>query len=90
MLLIAIYINSQKLKTNSYCVGHKSYSGTKDIVGEITHNEKTSKEIKLLIGLCVVCKRKKSMIFCDNTIEAEGLGSFSKTGEIYLLRLVKN
>ena len=55
-------MNSNKFKTNSYCVGGKHYSGTKNIGGEITLNKKTGKEIKLLVGKCVVCSRKKSMI----------------------------
>ena len=73
-------MSSQKLKfeTNSYCVGGKHYSGTKNISGEITINKKTNKEIKLLVGKCMVCNRKKSMIVSDNTIKAEGLGSFFK------------
>ena len=66
----------QKFKTNSYCVGQKHYSGTKNIIGEITVNKKTGREIKLLVGNCVICDRKKSMIVSDNTIQAEGLGSF--------------
>ena len=70
--------SSQKFKTNSYCVGHKGYSGTKNITGEVTVNKKTNKEIKLLVGKCVICDRKKSMIVSDNTIEAEGLGDFFK------------
>ena len=68
----------QKFKTNSYCVGRKHYSGTKNIAGEITLNKKTGKEIKLLVGKCVVCNRKKSMIVSDNVIQAEGLGDFFK------------
>ena len=68
----------QKFKTNSYCVGHKSYSGTKNIAGEITLNKKTGREIKLLVGPCSICNRKKSMIVSDNTIQAEGLGDFFK------------
>ena len=71
-------MNSQKFKTNSYCVGGKHYSGTKNITGEITLNKKTCKEIKLLVGKCVICNRKKSMIVSDNTIQAEGLGEFFK------------
>ena len=68
----------QKFKTNSYCVGQKHYSATKNIIGEITINKKTGKEIKLLVGKCVLCDRKKSMIVSDNTIQAEGLGDFFK------------
>ena len=71
-------MNSNKFKTNSYCVGGKHYSGTKNIAGEITLNKKTGKEIKLLVGKCVVCNRKKSMIVSDNTIQAKGLGDFFK------------
>ena len=43
-------MSSQKYKTNSYCVGHKGYSGTKNIAGEIRFIKKTGKEIKLLFG----------------------------------------
>ena len=68
----------QKFKTNSYCVGQKHYSGTKNIIGEITLNKMTGREIKLLVGQCSICNRKKSMIVSDNTIQAEGLGSFFK------------
>ena len=68
----------QKYKTNSYCVGQKHYSGTKNIIGELTLNKKTGREIKLLVGQCSICNRKKSMIVSNNTIQAEGLGSFFK------------
>ena len=68
----------QKFKTNSYCVGQKHYSGTKNNIGEITLNKKTGREIKLLVGHCLICNRKKSMIVSDNTIQAEGLGDFFK------------
>ena len=30
----------KKFKSDSYCVGQKHYSGTKNIVGEITFNKK--------------------------------------------------
>ena len=49
----------QKFKNNSYCVGGKHYSGTKNISGEISINKKTGKEIKLLVGQCVVVTRYK-------------------------------
>ena len=52
-------MNSQKTKTNSHCVGGKHRSGTNNIAGEITFNKKTGKEIKLSVGKCVVCDRKK-------------------------------
>ena len=67
-----------KFKSDSYCVGAKHRSGTKNITGEITVNKKTGKQIKLLVGQCSICNRKKSMIVSDNTIQAEGLGSFFK------------
>ena len=71
-------MNSQKFKSDSYCVEGKHRSGTKVITGEITVNKKTGREIKLLVGKCVSCNRKKSMIVSDNTIQAEGLIDFFK------------
>ena len=71
-------MNSQKFENNSYCVGGKHRSGTKNITGEITVNKKTGREIKLLVGKCVVCNRKKSMIESNNTVQAECLGQFFK------------
>ena len=68
----------QKFKTNSYCVGQKHCSGTKKIVGQITCNKKTGKEIKLLVGKCVICDRKISMTLSDNTKQAECLSVFFK------------
>ena len=40
--------------------------------------ENTGREYKLLVGLCVLCIRKKSMILSDNTRQLERLGSFFK------------
>ena len=68
----------QKLKTKSYCGGQKHYSGTENIVGEITFDRKTGREINLSVGQCSISIRKKSMIVSDNTVEAEGLGDFFK------------
>ena len=68
----------QKFKTNGYCVRGKHRSSTKNIAGEITFIKKSGKEIKLLVGLCEVCNRKKSTIDSDNTIQAEGLADFFK------------
>ena len=68
----------QKFKTDSYCVGGRHRSGTKNIVGEITINKKSGKEVKLLVGKCAICNRKKTMIVSDNIIQAEGLGDFFK------------
>ena len=88
----------QKFKTNSYCVGQKHYSGTKNFTGEITLSKKTGREIKLLVGQCSICNRKKSLIVSDNTIQAEGLGSFfkklgrisAKAGKKIATNLLKN
>ena len=82
-----------KFKTDGYCVGGRHKSGTKNIVGEITINKKTGKEVKLLVGKCVICDRKKTMIVSDNVIQAEGLGSFGNVLKIWersLQKQVKN
>ena len=71
-------MSSQKFQNDSYCVGGRHRSGTKNIVGEIRNNKKTGKEVKLIVGQCMVCNRKKSMIVSDNIIKAEGLGDFFK------------
>ena len=63
----------RKFETDSYCVGGRHRSATIKIYGDIT-----SKGSKVLIGYCSVCNRKKSMTVSDNTIKAEGLGSFFK------------
>ena len=68
----------QKFKSDSFCVGGRHKSATKNIVGDIKINRKTSKGVKLLIGKCVICDRKKAMIVSDNVIQAEGLGDFFK------------
>ena len=39
----------QKFKNGSYCVGGRQKSGIKNLVGEISYNKKTGKEIKLLV-----------------------------------------
>ena len=62
-----------KFKSDSYCVGGRHKSATVKIYGDIT-----SKGSKVLIGFCSICNRKKSMTVSDNTIKAEGLGSFFK------------
>ena len=49
-----------KIKTDSYCVGGRHKPGTKNIVGEITINKKTGQDVKLLVGRCVICDRKKN------------------------------
>ena len=67
-----------KFKTDSYCVGGRHRSATKNIVGDITINKKTVKEVKLLVGKCVICDRRKTMIVSDNVIQGGGLGDFFK------------
>ena len=62
-----------KIETNSYCVGGRHKSATKNIYGSIT-----SKGSKVVIGYCSICNRKKSMTVTDNTINAECLGDFFK------------
>ena len=71
-------MSSQRFKTNSYCVRGRHHSSTSNISGDITINKKTGKEVKLLVGKCVICNRKKTMIVSDNVIQVEGLGDFFK------------
>ena len=52
-------MSSQKFKSDSYCVVGRHRCGTKNIVGDKTINKKTGKEVKLLVGKCVICNRKK-------------------------------
>ena len=68
----------QKFKSDSYCVGGRHRSATKNMVGDITINKKSGKEVKLLVGKCVTSDRKKTMIVSDNVIRAEGLSDFFK------------
>ena len=68
----------QKFKSDSFCVGGRHRSSTSNITGDITINKKTGKEVKLLVGKCAICNRKKTMIVSDNVIQAEGLGDFFK------------
>ena len=67
-----------KFKNKSYCVGGKHYSTTINIRGDVTQNKKTGAPVKLLRGTCSTCKRNKSLIVSDQTIQAEGLGNFFK------------
>ena len=67
----------QKFETNIYCVGCRHKSGTKNIGEEVTY-KKTGEDIKFLVGKCVICDKQKSMIVCDNGIQAEDLGDFFK------------
>ena len=63
-------------KNNSYCVDGKHYSTTTNIRGDITQYKKPRLPVKLLRGTCTTCKRNKSLIVSDQTIQAEGLGDF--------------
>ena len=67
-----------KYKTDSYCVGQKHYSGTKNIVACITFSKKTGRDIKLIFGQSSICNRKKSITVSSNMIEAENFGDFFK------------
>ena len=80
----------QKYKINSYCVAQKHYSGTKNVVGEITFNKKNGKEMKLLFGQSSIWNRKKSMIVSDNTVQAESFGDFVKNSGEKGLKVAKN
>ena len=62
-----------KFENDSYCVGGRHRSATKNIYGSIT-----SKGSKVLFGNCSFCNRKKSMTVSDDTIKAEGLVDFFK------------
>ena len=63
-----------KFKIISYCVGGRHSSGTNHISEAIT-----SKGTKMLRGSCTKCRRIKSMIVSDATMEAEGLKDFFKS-----------
>ena len=67
-----------KFVNTSYCVGGKHYSTTTNIRGDFTVNKKTGMPVKLLRGTCSTCKRNKSLIVSDQTIQAEGLGDIFK------------
>ena len=49
------------------------------IRGDITVNKKTGMPVKLLRCTCSTCKRSKSLIVSDQTIQAEGLGDFFRS-----------
>ena len=66
-------MSCQKIESIGYCVGRRHRSATTKIYGDIT-----SKGSEVLIGYCSICSRKKSKTLSDNTIQAEGLGSFFK------------
>ena len=53
----------QNIKSDSFFVGGRHRSSTKDIVGDITINKKTGREVKLLVGKCVICNKKNDDCF---------------------------
>ena len=61
----------QKFESDSFCVGGRHHSATKNLYGD-----ESSKESTVINGFCSLCNRKKSMPASDNTIQTEGLGSF--------------
>ena len=62
-----------KFETNSFCVGGRHKSATKNIYGSITR-----KGNKVILGYCSVYNRKNFTTVSDNTIKAEGLGDLFK------------
>ena len=79
----------QKFKSDSYCVGGRHRSATKNIYGDIT-----SKGSKVLVGYCSVFNRRKSMTVSDNTIKAESFSNFfknlGKKGQNVSKKMAKN
>ena len=63
----------RNFKADSFCVGGRLRSATKDIFGD-----ETTEGSKILIGYCSLCNRKKSMTVSDYTIQAERLGRLLK------------
>ena len=60
----------QKIKTNSFSVGGRHKSSTKNRVGETTFNKKTGKENEFIIGKCAICDKRKSTIVSHNVVQA--------------------
>ena len=88
-MFFVLWMSFPKFKSDSYCVGGRHWSATKNIYGDIT-----SKGSKILIGFCSKCQRKKSMTVSDYTIEAESLSDFfknlGKTSVKVVEKLAKN
>ena len=80
----------EKFKSDSHCVRGRHKSATKIIVGDITINKKTGKEVKLLVVKCVICNRRKTLIVSDNVFQAKGLGDFFKNLGKVSSRAAKN
>ena len=69
----------------SFCAGEKHQSATKTMEGAST---KTDHE--LLVGKCVQCNRKKSMIVSDNAAAPEYLNEFFKNSRRSSAKAGKN
>ena len=68
----------ENIKNSRYCVGGRHHTSTINIKPKITYNNNTGKKVKLFEGKCSSCKRTKTRIVSDNTIQAEGLQDFFK------------
>ena len=66
-------LSFQNFKSDSFCVGGRHRSATTKIYSDIT-----SKGSYVLIGYCSICNSNKLTTVSDNTIQAEGIGSFLK------------
>ena len=66
-------------KNYFYCVGGRNHSSKIKIKPALSFNKKIRKEKNTFEGGCIKCKRTRTKIVLSKTIEAEGLGSFSKT-----------
>ena len=75
----------KNLKVILIIVGGRHRSATTKTYGDLT-----SKGSEILYGYCSICNGRKSMIFCVNTIQAEGLGNFFKKLGIISAKTGKN
>ena len=73
----------QKFKSDSYCVGGRHRSATKNIYVIITN-----KGSEILFGFCALCK-KKSMTVSNNIIQAENFSDFLRSPDKNDLRYQK-
>ena len=78
------YILMKKFKTFAFGIGGH-WSATSSIESKITNTVQKSKN-----GKCVQGRKRKSVSFADETIQAKRLGIFFKKREKFLLRLLKN
>ena len=68
----------QKFKMDSYSVGVRNISATKNIHGDIT-----TKGSKVIIGFCSICNIKKTMTLFDKNVVSESLSNFFKNFKNY-------